>query len=349
MKRNNRWVQKVFVGLLPVLIGITFARATPDEAPCGMVMKIGKGAQIIPSHGRVQTKFTEEFPVGCSSMVITHQETFWIRLADQTVLKIAPQSFVEIPKSGSQAYRVYRGQILVSAPPGISTQTWSTPNSEAVFKGGIAYIQYHPDTRVTTVSCFNREFTFRNKFNENASTVVHTGEMSHLAIQEASVNPAQPAVMNHTSVTQVLAELKLDPSDQAELVASVKRIYDDRAKSLASEIEDWDSEPLVPAVNAQPARSIASVPVKVKGASKPVKAIDPSEAEFVSRKMHERLYGDEEDQKMVEPSNRKPASVKTNTHASDQVVDTEQLKEHKGLKNETKRLEKEIETIRDDE
>jgi hypothetical protein len=342
MKRNKKtWPKKLVFSFLPLFLGMTFASATPDESPCGIVMKSGKGAQIIPTRGSVQTKFSNEFPVSCSSMVITHQDPFWVRLSDQSVLKVAPQSFVELPKAGSAVFHVYRGQVLVSAPPGIATQTWSTPNSEAIFKGGIAFIQYHPETRVTTVSCFNRDFKFRNKFNEGAETTVHAGEMSHLAIQEASVNPSQPAVMNHNSVNNVLAELKLDPADQTELVAAVKRVYQDREKSLASEIEDFESEPEVKKV--EPSRSIASVPVK--GVAKPVKALDPVEAEFVTRKMHERLYGTDADQKLVEPKTaRKPASVPVN-----EIADGEKVKEHQVLKQETKRLEKEIGTIRDDE
>ena len=339
MKRTKRWTQKLILSLIPVLVGITFARATPDETPCGVVMKIGKAAQVIPSHGSVQTRFTEEAPIGCASMVITRQEPFWIRLADQTVLKIAPQSFVEIPKEGSKVFRVYRGQVLVSAPPGIATQTWSTPNSEAIFKGGVAYIQYHPDTRVTTVSCFNRDFEFRNKFNENAATTVHAGEMSHLAIQEASVKPSQPAVMNHQSVVQVLANLQLSESDQTEMVASVKRVYQAREKSLTSEIEDWET----PAdAHEEPSRSIASVPVK--GVAKPQKAVDPKEAEFVTRMMNERLYGTEKDQTAAD-AGRKPASVKTKAP----LIDSEQVKQQRVLKQETKRVEKEIGQIQDEE
>jgi hypothetical protein len=297
---KNKWIKRGLIGIVPILVGVTFARATPDEAPCGVVLKSGKGVQVIPKQGSVQNHLEEAAPISCATMVITHQDPFWIRLSDQTVIKIAPQSFVEIPQTDSKIFRLYRGQVFVSAPPGISVQTWSTPNSESIFGGGIAYFQYEADTRVSTVSCFNREFQFRNKFNENAMTTVHAGEMSHLAIHEASVNPSAPMIMNHASVVLALKNLQMTTSDQDQLVAIVKRVYQAREKSLSSEIEDWESEPAAVA----PSRTIASV----KGVAKPEKAIDPKEAEFVTNMLRAHLYGTNADQKLVEPA-RKPASV----------------------------------------
>ena len=336
---SSKWTKRFFIGLVPVLLGVTFAGAAPDEAPCGIVIKAGKGAQVIPKQGNVQSHVVEEAPIGCSAMVITHQDPFWIRLADQTVIKIAPQSFVEIPKADSKTFRLYRGQVFVSAPPGIVTQTWSTPNSESIFSGGIAYIQYQADTRVSTVSCFNREFQFRNKFNENAVTTVRAGEMSHLAIQEANVNPSSPMIMNHATVTLALKNLKMSAADEAELVAIVKRVYQAREKSLTSEIEDWESEPAAVA----PSRSVASIKGKAPAEKAVEKAIDPKEAEFVTALLRDHLYGTDSDQKLVEPV-RKPANLATEPALQDE----EQKKMNQVLKHETKRLEKEIERINDD-
>jgi hypothetical protein len=333
---KNKWIKRAVIGIMPILLGVTFAGATPDEAPCGVVLKSGKGVQVIPKQGSVQSHLEDAASIACASMVITHQDPFWIRLADQTVVKIAPQSFVEIPKTESRIFRLYRGQAFVSAPPGISVQTWSTPNSESIFAGGIAYFQYEADTRVSTVSCFNREFQFRNKFNENASTTVHAGEMSHLAIHEASVNPSAPTIMNHASVVQALRSLQMTMSDQDELVAIVKRVYQAREKSLSSEIEDWESEPTAVA----PSRAIASV----KGVAEPEKAIDPKEAEFVTDLLRAHLYGTSTDQKLVEPV-RKPASAAPQAP----IRDSEQKKMNQVLQHETKRLEKEIERIPGDE
>jgi hypothetical protein len=342
--KHPKWTRRIFLGFAPILVGIGFANATPGETPgetpCGVVLKVGKGVQLIPTHGSVQNDFTEATPVSCASMIITHQETFWIRLSDQTVIKIAPQSFVEISKADAKTFHLYRGEVLVSAPPGISEQTWSTPNAETLFKGGMSLIHYQASERVTTVSSFNREVEFRNKFNPAATATVRVGEMSHLAIQEASVNPSQPAVMNHATVTQVLANLKLDSAEQTELSEVVKHVYEDRAKSLASEIADWDAVPEEDKKDEKPSRSIASV----KGIAAPEKALDPKEANFVTQMMREHLYGSNEDQKNVE-SNRKPASAEKPMA----IDDTEMQNHKKSLKLENKKLEKEIEQINEDE
>ena len=173
MKMKLKPASRFAFTLIPVLLGIAFAQATPDEMPCAVVMKAAKGVQVIPPEGRVQTRLPIEAPVACGSMLITHAESFWVRLTDQTVVKVAPHSFIEIPKSGARVYRIYRGAALVTAPPGIYTQTWSTPNAESIFKGGVAFIQYSTADRLTTVGCFNRNFEFKNKFNLPAIGIQH--------------------------------------------------------------------------------------------------------------------------------------------------------------------------------
>ena len=301
-----------------LFLGLSCAQGAIDEQPCAVVVRSGKGVQIIPPQGKVQTHFDSENPVACGSMLITQQETFWVRLSDQTVVKIAPHSFIEMPKANTKVYRVYRGAALVSAPPGIYTQTWSTPNSDSIFKGGVAFIQYSTTDHLTTVGCFNRNFEFKNKFNSDASQIVHAGETSHLMIQDAQVTPTQPAVMSHGSVLETLADLSLPEADHKELVEIVKRVYEDRAKSLASEIEEWEE---APAVGAKPARTIASVK-----AGKAQKAVNPKEAAFVSAQLRTRLYGSEEDQKTLEKS-RNPASASE----SKGLKDTEHLKQQKNF------------------
>ena len=333
MNRTRKWTQSFIFFSFPVVIGIAFAQATPDRGPCGVVSHVGEGTELIPKAGKIQTKLFENAPIPCDSMVITHEDPFWVKLADQSVIKVAPHSFIEIPKSDSKTFHLYRGQVILTSAPGISTQTWSSPNSEVLFQGGVSFIQYKPEDRITVVSSFNREFQFRNKFNAEAKVTVHAGEMSHLAIQEANVNPSQPAVMNRISVVQALASFKLSEPDQTELSEVVKRVYDDRAKSLTSELKDWNSE--AQDENEAPSRTLASV----RGVSKPEKALDPAEAEFVNRKMREHLYGDANDAKIMSDV-RKPASI---TAKSREVVDSEQTKQKLNLKRETKRLEKEIE------
>jgi len=335
MSLNKVWMRRLFLGSVPILLGIAFAQATPDEVPCGLVTKTGKGVQLIPHQGSVQNHFSEGAPISCESMIITHQEAFWVKFSDQTVVKIAPLSFIELPKQGSGLFRIYRGQVLVSAPPGIETQTWSTPNSESIFKGGVAFFHYQADRRVTTVSSFNKEFQFRNKFNPDAQATVRAGEMSHLAIQEANVNPSQPVVMNQASVNVTLSGLKLSDSDQNELLAIVKRVYQDRSKSMISEIEDWESLP--PDSTRGPAESLAqSTPSK--------SALDPKETDFVNQMMRERVYG--------EDPGRKPASTRPRDDVKDgenSLVDEEKAHHQKELKKETKRIETEIDHVKDNE
>ena len=337
MKRIPRLMNKTWFSLLPVLMGIAFAQIAPDETPCGVVMKTGKGVQAIPPHGKVQTHFSLEGPVACGSMLITQQEAFWIRMADQTVVKIGPRSFIEVPKSSSQIFRIHRGSALVSAPPGIYTQTWTTPNAESVFKGGVAYIQYVPSDHVTTVGCFNRNFEFRNKFNGNAVQLVRAGETSHLMIQEAQVTPSQPSVMSHASVEVALAAFSLPAADHAELAAIVKRVYDERTQSLASEIEDWDgTSGKTPTEKTAPSRTIASV----KESAHP-QAVDPKEANFVAAQLRAHLYGEDSVEKKQISNGRKPASA-SETAA---LVDPEDTVKKAKLGQEMKKLEKEIEKI----
>ena len=325
---NKKIRYKSILFLVPVL-GIAFAQATPDEAPCALVLKAGKGSQLIPPQGKVAVHFAENAPVVCGSMLITHDEPFWVKTSDSTVIKLAPHSFVEVPKSKSKDYRLYRGEAVVTAPPAISKQVWSTPNSESEFKGGIAWIQYDATARVTTVACFNRSFEFKNKFNEDAKQTIQAGEMSHLAIQDSQVVPSLPAVMNHESVSAAVTQLSLPKEDAAELVAIVKRVYEDRSKSLVSEMEQWQEIE----EKKEPSRSIASVPEKSNR-----KAVDENEASFVNHMLKARLYGEDEPQAN---SSRTPAGV------DPKISDSEKTNQTKKLNVETKRVEKEIDSLKD--
>ncbi len=331
MKLKFTRTSKIFLSASAILCAVLPTSSFAEDQPCAVVMKSGKGVQVIPPQGKVQTRFQVDNPLACESMLITQQEAFWVRLADQTMIKLAPHSFLEISKPNSNVYRIYRGSALISAPPGIHTQTWSTPNSESVFKGGVAFIQYSANEKLTTVGCFNRNFEFKNKFNGDASQVVHAGETSSLMIQDAQVTPTQPAVMSHHSVVSSLANLGLPETDHAELVTIVKKIYQERAKALASEIEEWEEVP----ETVSPTRALASVKVP-----KAQKALDPKEANFVNAQIRAHLYGSDEDQKALD-TGRKPASIK----GSLGLKDSEKVKQEKELQRETKKLEKEIEHL----
>jgi hypothetical protein len=82
-----------FVVSAMVVAGIAFASSMPDEVPCALLMKFGRGTQIIPPEGKVQTRFLVDQPVVCGSMIVTHAEGVWIRHSNQALFKIGPNSF----------------------------------------------------------------------------------------------------------------------------------------------------------------------------------------------------------------------------------------------------------------
>jgi hypothetical protein len=311
--------------------------ARAEEAPCALVTRVGRGVQVIPESGRVMNKVQMDLAIPCGTMILTHDESLWIRLSNQTTVKMGPRSFVEIPRDNVKSYRLYRGVVLLSAPTTLLAQTWSTPNSELDFKGGVTVLQYLPDEKKTFAGCFNRKVEFRNKFNSGAIQELSAGEMSHLAIQEGRVRPAQPMVMHHSSVAGVLSQIGLSSGDQEQIVAVVKQVYEDRSKALVSGIHDWSE------FEEEPARGIASV-----GSTA---AVDVREAEFNLKQLKNRLYGSEAEQKMYVPPvfpEREPASLKENFSRALSSDDGEKKRRESAFRAETKRIEREIERLRPD-
>ena len=302
------------------------AFAGNEDSVCAVLTRTGRGIQVIPEKGRVMTDLTVDSPIPCGSMVLTHDAPVWIKLSDQTVVKMGPRSFIEVPAEDSRNFRMYRGAVMLSAPASLIARTWSTPNSEIDFKGGVVVLQYIPEERISIAGCFNRRVEFRNKFNSKAVQELSAGEMSRLAIQEGRVQPTHPLVMHHSSVGNVLNRLGLNADEQEQVVAVVKQVYEDRSKSLVSGIQNWsDSE--------GPSRSIASVPQSSKS------TIDQKEAQFTMKLLKDRLYGTlEEQDKFVPPPTRTraPASV---------LRDERKDAAEKRLKSETRRVEKEIDRL----
>jgi hypothetical protein len=317
-----------------VVAGMAFAGSTPDEVPCAMMLKFGRGTQVIPPEGKVQTRFEADQPIVCGSMVITHADSVWIRHSNQTVFKIGPNSFFELGKAKAEPHRLYRGQLLMTAPPSIPELTLSTPNGEVSFKGGVAWIQYAPEQKETSVASFNRNFEFKNKFNEEALQNVRVGEISRLILNQDRLVPSQPVVMSPSSVKEALNGFELAAAEQTELTKVVERVFEARAKSLTSDIDDWAEIERT----EQASRSIASVPEK---ASKNTRsAIDPKEAKFSMDLLKKHLYGDEEDMKMLNDDSgaesvRAPASAK-------KLQDPEYDRMKAKKKQETQRLMKEV-------
>ena len=105
---------------------------------------------------------------------------------------------------------------------------------------------------------------------------------------------------------------------------------------MTSEIESWD-------LDSNP--EIERAPAEFTNAKKSVKAIDPKEANFVSRKMHEHLYGENADQQISNEKNQRyPASAKSHPKLKDSIKETQD----ENFKRESKRIEKKIEQISDE-
>jgi len=305
--------------------------AEASDVPCAVVTRTGKGAQVIPEKGRVESRVSIDQGISCGSMVITHAEPVWIRLSNMTVVKLGPETFVEMADPEMKRLRLYRGSALLAAPAAMTGQVWTTPNAELEFKGGVSVLQYTPADRKTIAGCFNRKVLFRNKFNEAAAIELSAGEMSHLAITEGRVKPSRAGVMHHSSVGELLSQLGLDVAERDQFVAVVKQVYEDRAKSLVSGIETFGEG------KGGPERSIASIPQSSK------QVVDPKEAAFTMTLLKERIYGSEEEQNRFAPppvvARRAPASV--SAAPSDEVKKDQEKK----FKQESRRIGKEIERL----
>lgn len=319
-----------------LMMGMASGTASADEAPCALVTLVGRGIQIIPEKGRVLNQVQLNQGVPCGTMVLTHDEPLWLKLSNQTTIKLGPRSFIEIPRESAKSYKLYRGAALLSAPTTLLPQTWSTPNSELDFKGGVAVIQYLPSEKTTVAGCFNRKVEFRNKFNSSAMQELSAGEMSHLAIQEGRVRPAQPTVMHYASVANVLNQIGLPHEDQEQIVSVVKQVYEDRSKALISGIHEWAE------LGDEPSRGIASVNAGARH------SVDEKEAEFTKNQLRNRLYGTTDEQNKYVPPifpEREPASLREAGARTPLIEDSEKTKHEKAFRMETKRIEKEIERL----
>jgi len=339
-------VKGILAGFVFIIAGIAFAASSePKEPPCGVIVKFGIGTQIIPPQGKVQTRFENDQPVACGSMIVTHSDALWIRHSNLTVFKIGAHSFFELGKEKSNAHRLDRGSLLVTAPRGVPMTTLSTPNGEVEFDGGVAWVEYAPDQKETSAAAFSRSFTFRNKFNAEASQDVHAGEISRLAVNQERIVPSQPEVMNPTSVKEALSGFGLAADESQSMQNVVERVFALRAKSLTTDIEDWDEIERSVETDQRSDRQIASVPD-----GKNVRnAIDPKEAKHTMELLKEHLYGSAADLKMLDDddgltpkaSSRSPASK-----TGGKLVDPEYERIQKKKKRETQRLIHEVSNLK---
>jgi hypothetical protein len=318
-----------------------FARgAIAEDKPCAVMEKTEKGVQVIPAEGSVLNQTAVDMPLGCGSMVSTHQGVFWFKYLTQTTFKLSPETFFEVSKNSTQEFgnefHLYRGQVLLNSPPLEKALVITTPNSRIEFKGGVAFIEYQQAKKMTTAASFNRSFDFKNKFNPDTTQTVRVGEVSHLNLADSRLRPSQPEVMSASTVNQSLVGFQLSSDERTEMKTIVENVFEARAKSFNTDFDQWQTVEV-----SGPKRSVASESepeAAIQPSKRSIETIDPKEAEFSMELMRKHLYGDDEDQKILQAGSRKPASV-------EKIKDTEYDREKHQLKKETEGAVKEISTL----
>ena len=293
---------------------------------CGHFTKGSKNAQVIPLKGKVFTKISNEDALPCGAMVITHEEPVWVEMADLTQFKIAPDSFFEFGRKDVLTHKLYRGVVMVSAPPSIKEFELVTPNSLANFHGGVVLMTYDSKNKESTLASFNRKIEFKNKFHSEAVQVVNAGEMSRLWIGDSKIKPTQPEVLNPRSVVSAFQGIAIPEDELKELKSIAERAEDSRSKALVADLESWED---LERESSHPVeRTVASMPGKNK---KLESSIDPVEANVGLSLLKKHLFGDEQDQKIFEES-RSPASFKGAEKLKDTEYQRKKAKENSKVK-----------------
>lgn len=319
---------------LLALVLLSSSMAVAEEAAkvpvCGHVTKGSKNAQLIPLLGKTKIKLENDEIVSCGSMLITHEDAVWVELSDLTQFKIAPNSFVEFGKKGTARHQLYRGEVMVSAPPSIHEFELTTPNSITEYHGGVMLVRYTPNAKETTLASFNRKMVFKNKFHTEAEQVVNAGEMSRLWIGESRIVPSEPEVMNPRTVKVAVQGFEITAEETEEMTAIVERAFESRSKAQLADLEGWDA--IEKDVAGKQNRAIASLPEKKKTDT----SVDAKEANIGMNLLKKHLFGDEEDQKIFDES-RKPASVR-----GEKFKDTEYQRKKAKESRQVKRVLDEI-------
>jgi hypothetical protein len=266
-------------------------------------------------------------------MIMTRQGVARVRLEDRTTVQVAPGSFVEFQGAGVRS--LYRGEVLITGPALSTGVSWTSPNSIVEYKGGVVWLQYQPSERASALVVFNRKARFVNRFNHEASREVQAGEISRMVIQQAWIRPSQPEIVSQAVVAPMLVRFGLPSEEIKEWVSIVKKIHESRSEALASEIEDWNETS-----DEDHSRSPASVESAGNSARG---SVNVQEAEYVMGRLRDRLFGKPSEVAQVE-NDRRPASRKVPPVFSDE----EYSLHRKRLKNEVKRIGKEIDSIRPD-
>ena len=315
-------MSKIYIFLVFSFIVTSHASAET----CGRVTKGSKNAQLIPIHGMVKTKIMKDDLFSCGSMLITRDESIWVELSDLTQFKIAPNSFFEFSKKDSSRHQLYRGELMVSAPPSAHSFELTTPNSISSFHGGMVFLRYSPKNKETTLASFNRKTVIKNKFHTDAEQVVNVGEMTHLQIGDSNILPSQPELMNPHTLKSVFQGLAISSEEMKEMTSVVERAIESRSKSLVADLESW--EDIEKETDPSAGRDLASVSDPLK---KSASSIDPKEAEFGLALLKKHIYGGEEDQ-IIFNENRKPASSRSVEKLKDSEFLSKKAKEKVAVK-----------------
>ena len=309
--------------ILFTTILFSFASLPAIADVCGHVNKGSKNAQLIPIQGKIKTQLVKDDILSCGSMLITHEDSVWIELSDLTQFKVAPNTFIEFSKKENLRHQLFRGEVMVVAPPSIREFELTTPNSVTLFHGGVMLVRYAPKNKETILASFNRKVTFKNKFHLDAEQVVDAGEMSRLWIGESRIVPSQPELMNPRSVKMAFQPFGLEKDEITELTAVIQRAEVSRSKSLVADLESW--EDIEKDNGGSISRSLASV------------SIEPKEADIGLALLKKHLYGDETDRKMFnDPGSsedlRNPASIRPSEKFNDTQYQRKKAKESSQMK-----------------
>jgi hypothetical protein len=316
-----------------LLLALFFSLSADASEVCGRVIKGSERAQLIPPVGKPLSRVTDEEQVYCGSMVLTNDEPVWIEMADLTHFKVSPGAFFEFSKKGNQQYRLYRGNILVSASPSIRALELSTPNAITVFQGGIMMVGYKAKDRITTLASFERKVEFKNKFYPEASLIVSAGEKSQLWIGKSNLLPSSSELIDPTSLPSALREFEIDPQELAELTRFVNQTILERSKSFVADLESWENIKSEKERQWEAQRSVASY------SKKPVtSSIDTAEAKTALDTMKKRIYGEEKDWNIHDQVMRDPSSEPSTQKFNDVFYNRKQV----DLKKKIKRVAKEI-------
>ncbi len=313
--------------------------ASAAEVPCAVLIKADAGFKVTTKSGSIITQFKgAEDPIECGAIISTREGTAAIRTKSQVTMKLGPQTYFEFNKTekSEDYYTLTRGQLLLQSPPQKKITVIYTTQARVDFNGGVAWVEYHSENKLTQAACFNKTFSIQNRFNTEAIQVVKAGEMSGLDFSDPRVFPKQPKVMDSAVANSLLSRLKLGDEERNEMVESVDRVYESRSKSLAVELEGWKDIDK----SQEEGRSLAS---GTKKDAKPsqlesLETIQEREAAFVMEQFKKKVYGELDDRAVRAPASAEPRQGKAKAVKQEKIIDTEFSVQQRKQNEEKKRI-----------